>query len=85
MEIVILHKQGMSNRHIAKLLGISRNTVKKYLASLEVSYKKRAPKETKLEPYHDYLKQRVDAARPEWLPATVLFIEIKKQGYPRVK
>ncbi|THD55159.1 transposase, partial [Enterobacteriaceae bacterium ML5] len=31
MEIKILHKQGMSSRAIAKKLGISRNTVKRYL------------------------------------------------------
>ncbi len=31
MEIKILHKQGMSNRAIARKLGISRNTVRRYL------------------------------------------------------
>ncbi|WP_348905198.1 helix-turn-helix domain-containing protein, partial [Escherichia coli] len=31
MEITILHKQGMSSRAIARELGISRNTVKRYL------------------------------------------------------
>ncbi|STH35205.1 transposase [Escherichia coli] len=31
MEIKILHKQGMSCRAIARELGISRNTVKRYL------------------------------------------------------
>ncbi len=31
MEIKILHKQGMSSRAIARKLGISRNTVKRYL------------------------------------------------------
>ncbi|AJI90101.1 helix-turn-helix family protein [Yersinia pestis] len=30
MEIKILHKQGMSSRAIARELGISRNTVKRY-------------------------------------------------------
>lgn len=74
MEIAILHKQGFSNRKIASTLGISRNTVKKYLASMEPIYKKRTSIKTKLEPYHDYLKQRVEAARPEWLPASVLFL-----------
>ncbi|WP_146699385.1 helix-turn-helix domain-containing protein, partial [Shigella flexneri] len=31
MEIKILHKQGMSSRTIARELGLSRNTVKRYL------------------------------------------------------
>lgn len=31
MEIKTLHKQGMSSRAIARELGISRNTVKRYL------------------------------------------------------
>ncbi len=31
MKIKILHKQGMSSRAIARELGISRNTVKRYL------------------------------------------------------
>ena len=83
MEISILHKQGFSNRKIAKMLGISRNTVKKYLQSLNntPTYKARPFKETKLCPYHDYLKQRIKAAFPEWIPAAVLFLEIKKKGY----
>jgi len=83
MEILILHKQGFSNRKIAKMLSISRNTVKKYLQSLSdnPSYKVRPFKETKLGSYHHYLRQRVDAASPEWIPATVLFLELKKKGY----
>lgn len=82
MEISILHRQGLSNRKIAKLMGISRNTVKKYLASLKPSiYKTRPLQPTKLSPYHDYLKQRVRAAFPEWLPATVLLSEIQTKGY----
>ncbi|MDP5212838.1 helix-turn-helix domain-containing protein, partial [Pseudoalteromonas tunicata] len=31
MKIQILHQQGLSQRAIAKQLGISRNTVKRYL------------------------------------------------------
>src|SRR5476649_508948 len=81
--ILILHKQGLSNRKIAQSLNVSRNTVKKYLNSLnsEPSYKCRPLKSTKLGPYHHYLKQRVHAASPEWIPATVLFLELKRKGY----
>ncbi len=38
MEIKILHKQGMSSRAIARELGISRNTVKRYLRSNHCQY-----------------------------------------------
>lgn len=83
MEIAILHHQGFSYRQISKTLEISRNTVKKYLNAAHQNYhsKIREKKPTKLEAYHDYLQGRVNAAFPDWLPATVLLLEIKKQGY----
>lgn len=31
MDIMVLHRKGLSQRHIARTLGMSRNTVKKYL------------------------------------------------------
>jgi transposase len=34
-----------------------------------------------LDPYKAYLQERIDQARPDWIPATVLYREIKKQGY----
>ena len=79
MEIAILHRQGFSNRKIAKILKVSRNTVKKYLKKLNghPCYSARASKATKLNAYHDYLTQRVRAAAPDWLPATVLLLELK--------
>lgn len=39
MEIKILHKQGMSSRAIARELGISRNTVKRYLQAVLIHLK----------------------------------------------
>lgn len=83
MEILILHKQGYSSRKIAKMLGISRNTVKKYLKDPDNDphYNPRPSILTKLEPFKKYIQERAQAAAPEWIPATVLFEEIKKQGY----
>lgn len=83
MEIAILHQQGLSYRQISKTLEISRNTVKKYLNLVPENhaYKIREKKPTKLEAHYYYLQARVEAAAPEWLPATVLLLEIKKQGY----
>ena len=82
MEIKILHRQGKSLRCIANEVGISVNTVRKYLKQDgNPFYKKRLPVTTKLDSYKDYLKERINASRPLWLPATVLLQEIRDHGY----
>jgi transposase len=83
VEIHVLHRQGKSVRGIAKALGISRNTVRRYLRDLTVlpQYPERAPRPTKLDPYKSYLVGRIEAAKPHWIPATVLLDEIRARGY----
>lgn len=82
MQIKILFKQGKSIREISRLMQLSRNTVCRYLRQEEKpSYKSRRIAPTKLSPFYDYLQARVKAAQPEWLPATVLYREIKELGY----
>ncbi len=56
MEIKILHKQGMSSRAIARELGISRNTVKRYLQakSEPPKYTPRPAVASLLDEYRDY-------------------------------
>lgn len=82
MQIKILLRQGHSIREISKLLKISRNTVRRYLRKEgKPSYKQRPGRPSKLSPFYDYLKERVRAAYPHWLPATVLFREIQALGY----
>lgn len=82
MEIGILRRQGKSLRAIAGMTGTSVNTVRKYLAAGgPPRYKPRPPKPSKLDPFKDYLMQRVEAARPHWIPATVLAREIREQGF----
>jgi transposase len=83
MEIKILFQQGHSVRHIAKQLGMSRNTVKKYLASSmnKPCYQTRPSKKQKLDDYKSYLEERQRAASPGWIPATVLYREICAKGY----
>ena len=82
VEIHVMHRQGVSIKAISRELGVSRNTVRRYLRSTQVpTAKQRAAKPTKLDPYRDYLQQRVEAARPDWIPATVLFEEIRSLGY----
>lgn len=82
VEIHVLAKQGLSYRKIARQLGVSRNTVKKYMLQHTLAeFSKPKPKKTKLEPYHDYIRERIEIAKPDWLPASVLFREIVEQGY----
>lgn len=83
MEIKILHRQGLSIRGISRRLGLSRNTVKRYLKSDKESvYSGRPARYSKLDPYKAYIHQRIESAHPAWIPATVLYNEIKQQGYP---
>ena len=82
MKVAILSQQGQSVRAIAKHFGISINTVRKYRCGrVEPCYKKRASRMSKLEPYKAYIKQRLADASPDWIPATVLYREIKALGY----
>ena len=83
MEIHVLHQQGCSIHRIAKDLGISRNTVRTYLRDkTKVSaYPERQFRPTKLQPYHDYLRTRIETAKSYWIPATVLLRELTSLGY----
>lgn len=83
MKIQILHQQGMSQRAIAKQLGISRNTVKRYLrAKVDTPvYTARAKGRSMLEPYKSFLHSRIAQAKPVHLSGEVLFREVKALGY----
>jgi len=79
MDIIALHRQGLSQRKIAKKLGIHRDTVKKYIESNSMPvYTKSSRKESILEPYcqliDDYLAE--DAYQATWI-----FDRLQKQGY----
>jgi len=82
VEIHVLHRQGESIRAIAQKLGVSRNTVRRYLRDLSAvpTYPDRTQRATKLDPYKDYLLARIEAAKPHWIPATVLLREIQNRG-----
>ena len=82
VEIKVLQEQGMSIKAISRELGVSRNTVRRYLRSKCVPQARpRSAKPTKLDGYRGYLRARIAAARPDWIPATVLFEEVKGMGY----
>ena len=83
VEIHVLETQGLSIRAIGRKLGVSRNTVRRYLRDrcLKPQYPCREVKPTKLDPFKGYILRRIDAAKPHWIPATVMLVEIKARGY----
>lgn len=83
VDIHVLHRQGCSIRSISRQLGISRNTVRSYLRDLARSsdYGPRAARPSILDAFKPYLRERIDAAKPHWIPAIVLFRELQTQGY----
>lgn len=84
MEIRILSRQGKGIREISRMMGISRNTVRKYMRSAvnkpvnKAIGKKRG---SKLDPFQGYLEQRIASALPHRLPAPVLCRELQAMGY----
>ena len=66
VEIHVLETQGLSIRAIGRKLGVSRNTVRRYLRdrSLTPLYPSREVKPTKLDPFKAYMLRRIDAAKP---------------------
>jgi transposase len=82
VEIRVMARRGEGVRAIARQLGCSRNTVRRYLREADARrYGPRAPRPCKLDPYKDYLRQRIEQARPRWIPAAVLLREIGERGY----
>lgn len=83
MEIKVLARQGHGIKEIARELRLSRNTVRKYLREgpRVAGYQIRSPRPCKLDPFKPYLQARIEAARPYWIPATVLLRELGEQGY----
>lgn len=85
VEISVLIRQGLSIRAIARQMGCSRNTIRRHLKlqaqRQPIVYGPRAERVGKLAPFEAYLRLRVEAARPHWIPAIVLLREIREQGY----
>ena len=81
VEIRVLSKQGKSIRDIARLLKVSRNTVRRYIRGEGLPRYERKARPSKLDNYKQYIAERVRAAAPEWIPATVLQRELRALGY----
>ena len=80
VEIRVLRRQGKSTREIARVLEVSRNTVRRYLRGKGLPRYERELRPSKLDPYKHYIAERVEAAAPEWIPATVLLRELRALG-----
>ena len=75
-------RRGEGVRAIARQLGCSRNTVRRYLREQEARrYGPRELRPCKLDPFKEFMRERVEQARPRWIPATVLLREIQERGY----
>jgi transposase len=83
MELVVLKKHGESIRALTRTTGRSRNTVRRYLrGGADAVARKAGPKRPeKLDPYKGYIVERLAAAAPDRIPATVLLREIQARGY----
>ena len=82
MEIRVMARRGEGVRSIAKQLSCSRNTVRRYLRDGQARrYGPRLARACKLDAYKAYLSERIEQARPRWIPATVLLREIGERGY----
>jgi transposase len=78
-EIHQLHSQGHSKRAIAKQLRVDRQTVAKYIATPDITTKKRAGRSSKLDPYRDRIKLMLE----QWpkINAPVVLQKISEQGF----
>ena len=79
--IKVLKKQGQSIKGIARETGLARNTVRKYLKrdTSTPAYERKVTRSGKLDPFKGYIKSRIAAAHPDWIPASVLFKEMAAQ------
>jgi transposase len=78
-QLLELHGSGASIRSIADTLSISRNTVRKYLRTPELPHPApRAPRQSKLEPYAQYIQQRMAGGIEN---CQILLRELRERGY----
>src|SRR5215472_8490551 len=82
LEIRVLHRHGKSIREIAREMGVSRNTVRRYLRDDEAErYRPRPLRPTKLDPFEGYVIERLRVAAPQRIAASVLLMELRERGY----
>jgi transposase len=62
LDIITLHRKGLKQRAIARKLGISRNTVKKYIENPDLVFESPYPRtgKSRLDPYSDNIKAWIE-------------------------
>ena len=78
MKIRLLAQEGVPKTRIAERLGVSRQTVYNHLNRREPFPKTRPARASKLDPFQDYIRARLERFD---LPATVLYRELGERGY----
>jgi transposase len=78
MQIKFLAKQGIAKARIARMCGVSRQTVYNHLDRGEPFPKPRVERPSKLDAYMEYVRARLERFD---LPATVLYAELVARGY----
>lgn len=81
LEIVTLKRRGLSDRGVARELGIDRRTVKKYALSPEKAFQPRRsmPRKSKLDPYIENVRSWLD--QDPWYNAMWVYDHLKPMGY----
>ena len=82
LQIRLLAKRGKGLRAIAQEVGVSRNTVRRYLRDGDADrYRPRQRRSGKLAAFDDYIAKRLAEAAPDRLAGTVLLRELRERGY----
>jgi len=78
MHIKFLKQEGVTVTEIAQRFGLSRQTIYNHLNRTDPYPKPREKRSSKLDPYKDYIRARVDEFD---IPATSLLRELRSKGY----
>jgi transposase len=85
MDIYRLKETGHSISGISRLTGIDRKTIRKYLKQGKIhppAPKKRDKRGSKIDAYTTYILSLMTESEQEFPPATVIYEQIVKRGYP---
>ena len=74
-----MKEQGMSISEIARRTGVSRKTVRKYIAMEKPAKYSRGERQSVIAPYTDYVRSGIDKYN---LSAVRIYEEIRERGYP---